>query len=72
MFKKNFKIAYFSLPKGTLEDFPRTYLFLDENGKIRVKTASGKEILHVQFARLWARGTIALTKEGENFIKKFK
>ncbi len=68
--KKNKKLGYFSLPEGVAKNFPRTFLILDKNKKIRVGSLSGPEIPYHQFARSLDRGDITLTKEGENFVKE--
>ncbi len=64
------KIGYFSLPEGTPEDFPKTFLILDEDEKVRVGDISREEMPYHCFARFLARGSIALTEEGEEFVKK--
>jgi len=63
------KLGYFSLPKGVPDGFPRTFLFLDQNGKI-INESSREGITYYQFIRGLDMGDITLTKEGEEFVKE--
>lgn len=67
---KTTKLGYFSLPVGTPPKFPKTFLFLDGNKKIRIGKSSGLEIPIHQFARSLSRQDITLTDEGRAFVKK--
>lgn len=69
---KNLKLGYFALPEGTPKNFPRKFLFLDKDKKIRVGSIKGPEMPYYQFARALSKGDITPTREGISFARKEK